>query len=41
MACLMKLGSLPAAADPDQPTAGEAEAVEKKVREYQAVFDTH
>jgi len=41
MACLMKLGSLPAATDPDRPTAGEAEAVQKKIREYQDVFDTH
>ena len=41
MACLMKLGSVPAAADPDRPTAGEVEAVQKKIREYQEVFDTH
>jgi hypothetical protein len=41
MACLMKLGSVPAAADPERPTASEAEAVQKKVREYQEVFDTH
>jgi len=34
MACLMKLGSMPAAADPDRPTAGEIEAVGRKLREY-------
>src|SRR2546427_521036 len=41
MACLMKLGSLPAATDPDRPTAGEVEAVQKMIREYHDVFDTH
>jgi L-asparaginase len=41
MACLMKLGSLPAATDPDRPTAGEVEAIGKKIREYQELFDTH
>jgi hypothetical protein len=41
MASLMKLGSLPPARDPDAPTAKEIEAVKAKVREYQAIFDTH
>jgi hypothetical protein len=41
MACLMKLGSYPPAADPEKPTAAEREAVEKKIAEYQAIFDTH
>ena len=41
MACLMKLGSVPAAADPDRPTAGEIEAAGRKLREYQEVFDSH
>ena len=41
MACLMKLGSVPAATDPDRPTTAEGEAVQKKIREYQEVFDTH
>jgi L-asparaginase len=41
MAALMKLGSLPPAADPDHPTQAEAEAVRHAVSEYQAVFDTH
>ena len=41
LACLMKLGSVPAAADPDRPTASETDAVQKKIREYQDLFDTH
>ena len=41
MACLMKFGSLPAAEDPDKPTAEEIEAVRKAVAAYQDVFDTH
>jgi L-asparaginase len=41
MAALMKLGSLPAAADPDQPTPAELQAIRAKVLEYQAIFDTH
>jgi L-asparaginase len=41
MACLMKLGALPPAANPDQPTAEETAACHKKVAEYQTVFDTH
>ena len=41
MACLMKFGSLPPAADPDHPTSAEAAAVSEKVAAYQAVFDTH
>jgi hypothetical protein len=41
MACLMKFGSLPPAVDPDRPTATEVAAVEKKLGQYQEVFDTH
>jgi L-asparaginase len=41
MACLMKFGSLPPAANPDHPTSEEAAAVCKKVAAYQTVFDTH
>jgi hypothetical protein len=41
MACLMRLGSLPPAADPDNPTAADVEAMRAKLEEYQAVFDTH
>ena len=41
MACLMKFGSLPPAAEPDHPTSAEAAAIRDKVARYQAVFDTH
>ncbi|MFL5266705.1 MAG: asparaginase domain-containing protein [Stellaceae bacterium] len=41
MACLMKFGSLPPAADPDHPNSAEAAAVQKKVAEYQVIFNTH
>jgi len=41
MACLMKLGSLPPAVDPGNPTAAEIKAAESKLAEYQAIFDTH
>src|SRR6516164_8322900 len=41
MACLMKFGSLPPAADPDHPTSTEAAAVREKVAAYQRVFNTH
>jgi hypothetical protein len=37
----MKLGSLPAARNPDSPTAGERAAIEAAVEVYQRVFDTH
>ncbi|MGE0748118.1 MAG: asparaginase domain-containing protein, partial [Rhodospirillales bacterium] len=40
LACLMKFGALPPAADPDKPTPGETAAVAAKVAEYQQVFDT-
>jgi len=41
MASLMKLGSLPPAADPEAPTAVEIEAVKAKVRDYQTIFNSH
>lgn len=41
IAALMKLGSLPPAADPDHPTAAEVQATAEKVTAYQAIFDTH
>jgi hypothetical protein len=41
MAAMMKLGSLPPAADPDRPTAAEIAATRAKVAQYQAIFDTH
>ncbi len=41
MACLIKFGSPPAAADPDNPTRAELEATMARLDEYQAVFNTH
>jgi len=41
MACLMKLGSLPVAEDPYNPTAAEKEATRIAVAEFQALFDSH
>ena len=41
MACLMKFGSLPAASDPDNPTAAELSATAAAVEAYQVIFDTH
>ena len=41
MACMMKLGSLPPAADAKNPTPQEIAAVKAKVVEYQAIFDSH
>lgn len=41
MACLMKLGSLPPAADPDNPTEAELAAIREKLAAYQHIFNTH
>jgi L-asparaginase len=41
MACLMKLGSLPPARDPENPTADELAAIRNAVAAYQKIFDTH
>ncbi len=41
MAAMMKLGRLPKAQDPRNPTPGEREAVIAKVAEYQEIFETH
>ncbi len=41
MACLMKFGALPPAADPARPGPEERKAVEAKLAQYQAVFSTH
>lgn len=41
MACLMRFGSLPPAADLDHPTEDELKKIKGKLVEYQAVFDTH
>jgi hypothetical protein len=37
----MKLGSLPPAADPANPTRAEMDAVKAKLADYQVVFNTH
>src|SRR5437762_10608101 len=41
MACLMRFGAPPPAADPRNPTASEIAAMRTKLDEYQTVFDTH
>ena len=41
MACLLRFGALPPAADPDHPTPAEVEAVQAALARFQAVFDTH
>ena len=41
MACLMKLGCLPPAADAAKPTQAETEATKAKLKQYQEIFDTH
>jgi L-asparaginase len=41
MACLMKFGCLPPAADPAKPSQAETEATKAKLKQYQEVFDTH
>lgn len=41
MACLLRFGSLPPAADPAHPTQAELKAVQAKLAAYQAVFDSH
>ena len=41
MACLMKFGALPPAADPAHPTAAERDALSAKLKLFQVVFDTH
>ena len=41
MACLLRFGSLPPAIDPTNPAAAELKAVQARLVEYQAVFDTH
>jgi hypothetical protein len=41
MACLMRFGSPPPAADPQHPTKEEAKAVKQALADYQGVFDTH
>jgi hypothetical protein len=41
MLCILKLGMLPVARDPANPTKDEIAAAEKKIAAYQEVFDTH
>ncbi|MGA7805168.1 asparaginase domain-containing protein [Bradyrhizobium sp.] len=41
MACLLKLGSLPPARNPDEPSSAELAATRKAVAAYQKIFDTH
>ncbi len=41
MACLMKFGCLPPAADPAKPTEAETETTKARLKQYQAIFDTH
>jgi L-asparaginase len=41
MACLLRFGVLPPAADPEDPTAAEWDAIRTRVQQYQSVFDTH
>lgn len=41
MAALLKLGALPPAADPYNPTSDERAATEQAVARYQSLFETH
>jgi L-asparaginase len=41
MACLLRFGCLPPAADSAHPTATETEAVKAALKKYQEIFDTH
>lgn len=41
IACLLRFGGLPPAADPSNPTDGEIRAVRAALDAYQEVFDTH
>jgi hypothetical protein len=41
MACLLRFGSLPPVADPDNPTTDEIRAIEGALAKFQAVFDSH
>jgi L-asparaginase len=41
MAALLRLGSLPSAADPDHPTSDEIAAMRSAVARYQDLFDQH
>ena len=40
-AAVLKLGMLPPAANPEQPTAAERDAIIERVAAFQDIFDTH
>jgi hypothetical protein len=40
-AAMLKLGRLPRAADPENPTEEEREAVMEKIAQYQEIIDQH
>ena len=40
-AAILKLGMLPPAADPEQPTTAERTAIAERVAAFQQIFDTH
>ncbi len=41
MACMLKFGSMPVAANPESPTRAEKQAAQSLVARYQEIFDTH
>lgn len=41
MACLLKLGCLPPAADAAKPTPAESDTTKAKLKSYQEIFDSH
>ena len=41
MLCVMKLGMLPPARDPENPTRDEVQATAGKLKQYQAIFSSH
>ena len=41
MACLLKLGCLPPAADAAKPSVAEIDATKDRLKQYQKIFDTH
>jgi hypothetical protein len=41
MACLLRFGAPPPAADPTAPTADEVDRVRAHLARYQSVFDSH
>ncbi|HWE72743.1 MAG TPA: asparaginase domain-containing protein [Stellaceae bacterium] len=41
MLCIMKLGMLPPAQDSEYPTRDEIQATERKLKQYQAIFNSH